>query len=203
MRSNGTWCRGSATADRAPLRPYEKPQLIIKRLGMQNDDQVLIVGAGPAGAVTALRLVQAGIRVTVFDRLAIPAEDHRAATHQPSTLDMFKEIGIIDEVLRQGLKAPIFQWRDGITQEIVAEFDYRRLSEESEYPFVIQLEQHKTINIALDAAQKYEGLNLIRPAEVLSVRQEADFAEATVRREDGSTEIHRGRYLIGCDGWRS
>ena len=100
-------------------------------MAMKDTDQVIIVGAGPTGAVTALRLLQAGVRVTIFDRLAIPAEDHRAATHQPSTLDMFKEIGLIDEVLHQGLKAPIFQWRDGVTQEIVAEFDYGRLSGES------------------------------------------------------------------------
>ena len=44
---------------------------------------------------------------------------------------------------------------------------------------------------------------MVRPAEIISVRQEADFVEAEVRMEDGSIEPHRGRYLIGCDGGRS
>ena len=55
----------------------------------------------------------------------------------------------------------------------------------------------------MNAAQEFDAFNLIRPADVLSIRQETDFAEATVQREDGSIEIHRGRYLIGCDGGRS
>jgi 3-(3-hydroxy-phenyl)propionate hydroxylase len=170
---------------------------------MQQNDRVLIAGGGPIGTVTGLRLAQQGIPVTVFDRLTKPAEDHRAATLQPSTLDLFEGLGLTDEILRQGLRSPIFQWRDRVTQEVVAEFDYGVLSGESRYPYVIQLEQHRTVNVALAAAEKLADFAMVRPAEVVSVRQEADFVEATVRMEDGSSEIHRGRYLIGCDGGRS
>ncbi len=166
-------------------------------------DRVLIVGGGPIGTVAGLRLAMKGIPVTVFDRLAKPAEDHRAATLQPSTLDLFEDLGLTEEILRQGLQSPIFQWRDRVTQEVVAEFDYGVLSKESDHPYVIQLEQHRTVYIALAAAAKVPEFTMIRPAEVTEVRQSSDAVQATVQREDGSVEVHHGRYLIGCDGGRS
>src|SRR5271166_1748467 len=170
---------------------------------MTQTDRVLIAGGGPIGTVTGLRLARHGIPVTVFDRLSKPAQDHRAATLQPSTLDLFEDLGLTGEILRQGLRSPVFQWRDRMTQEVVAEFDYRVLSNESMHPYVIQLEQHRTVHVALAAAEKVAEFTMVRPAEVVSVRQEADFVEAEVRMEDGSVEAHRGRYLIGCDGGRS
>jgi 3-(3-hydroxy-phenyl)propionate hydroxylase len=170
---------------------------------MHNDDRILIIGGGPVGTVTGLALARAGIPVTVFDRYPEPATDHRAATLQPSTLDLFAPLGLTDEIIRQGIESPIFQWRDRLRDEVVAEFDYRMLADDSDYPFVIQLEQHKTIHIALEAALKEPLFNLIRPVEVIAVRQSADHVEADVQREDGSVETHRGRWLIGCDGGRS
>src|SRR6185312_16909049 len=113
---------------------------------MKNHDRVLIAGGGPVGTVTGLRLAQLGIPVTVFDRLTRPAEDHRAATLQPSTLDLFADLGLTDEILRQGIPSPVFQWRDRVTDDVVAEFDYSVLADESAYPYVIQLEQHRTVH---------------------------------------------------------
>ena len=97
----------------------------------------------------------------------------------------------------------MFQWRDRATQEIVAEFDYARLADETEYPFVIQLEQHRTVYAALEVAKRFPLFTIHRPVQVMSVAQDADGVDAEVRHEDGTTEIHRGRYLLGCDGGRS
>ena len=170
---------------------------------MSDIDRVLVVGGGPVGAITGLRLAQLGIPVTVFDRLDKPAEDHRAATLQPSTLDLFAPLGLTDELIRQGLKSPLFQWRDRATQQIIAEFDYGRLKDDTAFPFVIQVEQHKTVNVALAAARKLACFTLIRTADVTEVSQGADWVEAKVTLEDGTTETHRGRWMVGADGGRS
>lgn len=170
---------------------------------MSDFDRILIAGGGPVGTVTGFRLAQHGIPVTLFDRLDKPAEDHRAATLQPSTLDLFAPLGLTDRLIAQGLKSSLFQWRDRETHEVVAEFDYGYLKGDTDYPFVIQLEQHKTVYTVLEAAEKLSNFNLVRPAEVIEVSQGADWVEAKVQHEDGSTEIHRGRWLVGCDGGRS
>lgn len=170
---------------------------------MDDDRRVLIAGGGPVGTVTGLALARQGIPVTVFEQLAEPAADHRAATLQPSTLDMFDNLGITAPILDQGLHSPLFQWRDRVTQEIVAEFDYGRLSEDTAHPYVIQLEQHRTILVALAAAMKLPEFTMIRPVTVTQVEQDDSGVTVDIEHEDGRQERHRGLWLIGCDGGRS
>ena len=165
--------------------------------------RILIAGAGPVGIVTGLYLARNGIDVTLFDMALKPPEDHRAATLQPSTLDLFEELGLTEPILKQGFKSRYFQWRDRVEDEIVAEFDYGRLADISAHPYVIQLEQHKTVYTALDAASRCSSLIVYRPAEVIAVRQGSDWAECDVRHENGEIATYRGDYLIGCDGGRS
>ncbi len=170
---------------------------------MPGHDRVLIAGGGPVGTITALALARRGIPVTVFDAHAQPAEDHRASTLQPSTLDLLAELGMTEEIVRRGLRSPVFQWRDQETNEIVAEFDFGLLADEAQHPYAIQLEQHKIIHIALDVAARHSGFSIQRPATVLAVSQTADFVEVEVEHANGSREVHRGRYLVGCDGGAS
>ncbi len=170
---------------------------------MDKVKHVLIAGAGPVGAVTGLYLARNGIKATLFDMAPKPAEDHRAATLQPSTLDLFEELGLTERILEQGFKSQYFQWRDRVKDEVVAEFDYGRLSEVSGHPYVIQLEQHKTVYTTLEAAQRYPDFVLHRPVEVVEVRQTADHVECDVRDASGEVVTHRGDYLVGCDGGRS
>lgn len=169
---------------------------------MSDEQRVLIVGGGPVGTITGLKLARDGIPVTIFDALAQPAEDHRAATLQPATLDLLVELEMTQEILARGIRSPIFQWRDLVSGDRV-EFDYGLLAGECAHPFVIQLEQHKTINVALDAARHQVPFDLIRPARVTAVRQDAAGVEADVTLDGGATETFRGTYLIGCDGGSS
>ncbi len=167
---------------------------------MSNSERILVVGGGPVGTITALSLARRGIPVTVFDKLDKPAEDHRAATLQPATLDLFAPLGLTEHVIAEGLHSPLFQWRDRETQDVVAEFDYGLLAAETDYPFVIQLEQHKTVNIALAEASRWPCFEMIRPAEVVEVGQTIDDVWLKVKRQDGAVEEHRGKWLVGCDG---
>ncbi len=169
---------------------------------MTASDRVLIVGGGPVGIYTGLALARADVPVTIFDALAEPARDHRAATLQPSTLELIAELGVIPAILEQGLKSHVFQWRDLVANEII-EFDYGLLAEECPYPYVIQLEQHRTVLAALSVAASEPSFDLQRPVRVLEVRHDADGAEVDIERADGTHEAHRGRYLIGCDGGSS
>ena len=164
--------------------------------------RILIVGGGPVGTITALKLARAGIPVVVFDLLAEPADDFRAATLQPSTLDLLAELEMLPRILEQGLKSHVFQWRD-LLEDTRFEFDYGLLADESAHPYVIQLEQHRTIHAALDVAARYPAFTMVRPARVTAIRQFDDRVEADVVLPDGSRETFRGAYLIGCDGGSS
>ena len=188
---------------RSPNPRITKDSHGIGRVDVDKVKHVLIAGAGPVGAVTGLYLAKNGIRTTLFDMAPKPAEDHRAATLQPSTLDLFEELGLTGRILEQGFKSQYFQWRDRVKDEVVAEFDYGRLSEISGHPYVVQLEQHKTVYTTLEAAKRYSDFVLHRPVEVDRGSTTADHVECDVRDASGEVATHRGDYLVGCDGGRS
>jgi len=170
---------------------------------MTRDDCILIAGAGPVGMTTALALAKAGIPVKLFDSLDHIPADHRASTLHPSTLMMVDELGMTEKLLPRGIESPLFQWRDRASDRIVAEFDYGDIADVLTYPYALQVEQHKTIEVAWDLAKKFDCFELIREREVTGVIQDDDGVEITVQAPDGSTETHTGRYLVGADGGRS
>ena len=170
---------------------------------MNVDDCVLIAGAGPVGMTTALALAKAGIPVKVFDALAEIPTDHRASTLHPSTLMLVEELGMTEILINRGIESPLFQWRDRATDRIVAEFDYRDISDVLKFPYALQVEQHKTIEVARDLALPMDTFTLTRERELVELRQDDEGVEITVQAPDGSMETHSGRFLVGADGGRS
>ncbi len=170
---------------------------------MPDDDRVLIAGAGPVGMITGLALARRGVPVTLFEALEEVPADHRASTVHPSTLAMLDELDMTRPMLERGIHSPLFQFRDRVSGEIVAEFDYALLAAETPFPLALQLEQHKMTHLAFDLAKDLPNFELRRRHTVTEVRQAADHVEFTVETPDGARDRFRGRYAIGCDGGRS
>ena len=174
---------------------------------MQRDERVIVVGAGPVGAVSALALVKKGIPVTLIEAEAEPPEDQRAATIHPPTVEMLAELGLKDEALAQdasgGLLSPIFHFRDRVTGELIAVFDISLLEGEVPYPFVVQWEQYKLVRAARPHIEASGIAEVLFSTKVTGLEQTADHVEATLTNSEGKRETLRGRYLIGADGGRS
>jgi flavin-dependent dehydrogenase len=66
-------------------------------------DDVLIVGAGPAGAVAATVLARAGARVRIIDRAHFPREKLCGDTVNPGTLERLGRLGLAASVETAGL----------------------------------------------------------------------------------------------------
>ena len=121
------------------------------------DERVLIAGGGPVGVVTALALAQRGFPVTVFEADAHVNDAPRAATTHPATLELLADLGLIGEVIRQGLTARTFQFRDRPSGALIAEFDHELLGQDTRFPFVVQCEQHKLARLAIARLQAIPG----------------------------------------------
>src|SRR4051795_1599410 len=114
-----------------------------------DDRRVLIAGGGPVGLLCAWLLGRRGIPVRLFDENPGPRGDPRAATTHPSTLDLLSEDGLAADMARVGLVAPIFQFWDRPSAQLVAQFDHAVLANDTRYPFVVQCEQFKTAKLIL------------------------------------------------------
>lgn len=155
---------------------------------------VLIVGAGPVGLTLAWRLSQEGLPVRVFEAEAEIADQLRASTFHPPTLDMFDAAGITDALIARGRVTPTWQIRMHATGER-AVFDLSVLSEDTGHPYRLQCRQAELSRQLL--ARLPDGVvSFSSPVE--TVAQDPDDVSLTV-----NGQIVRGSYVVGCDGAHS
>ena len=161
--------------------------------------RVCIVGAGPVGVVAAIACARKGIRVTLFEAEREIDASPRAATTHPSTLEMLANLGLLEEFQAVGLVARHFQFWDGATKTLVAEFDHEVLRDETPYPYVVQTEQHKLVAIGLRRLSAMANAEVRLGTAIAGVAQDAESACVTTV----GAERHVFDYVIGCDGGRS
>lgn len=167
-----------------------------------SDLPVLIAGGGPVGIITALALAQRGIQVRVFEATAAVNDAPRASTLHPATLEMLADLGLFDEIIERGLVARKFQFWDRPSRQMIAEFDHEILKNDTNYPFVVQCEQHKIANMGIARLRGFERAELNMKSSISAVDDRGDRVIVTVQTEQG-TETHEGCYLVGADGGRS
>ena len=160
---------------------------------------VIVVGAGPVGTVAALACARLGQSVTLLEAQSRIDDSPRASTTQPPTLEILAELGLIDEYLRVGLVSRSFQFWDRPTLKLVAEFDFDRLKGETAYPYVVQTEQHKLANMAIERLRGMANAEVHMGARVTGLTQDADFVKVSCEnRKDLIAD-----YVIAADGGRS
>ena len=161
--------------------------------------RVGIVGAGPVGVVAAIACARKGMRVALFEAEREIDHSPRAATTHPSTLEMLAELGLLEEFQSVGLVARHFQFWDGATKALVAEFDHETLRDETPYPYVVQTEQHKLSELGLRRLAAMPNVELRLGTGVTDLAQDSRGARVTTQ----GAERHVFDYVIGCDGGRS
>ena len=67
------------------------------------DVDVLVVGAGPSGLLTACELLRRGLRVRVVDRAEEPATTPKALSIWPRALDILTDLGLAEGVRRESV----------------------------------------------------------------------------------------------------
>lgn len=159
---------------------------------------VIVVGAGPVGTVAALACARFGHSVTLLEAQSRVDDSPRASTTQPPTLEILAELGLIDEYIRVGLVARTFQFWDRPSLELIAEFDFDRLKGETAYPFVVQTEQHKLANMAIDRLRDRRNAEVRLSEKVTDIAQD----ESQVKVKTSSSEL-LADYVIAADGGRS
>ncbi|ORE94245.1 FAD binding domain-containing protein [Stappia sp. 22II-S9-Z10] len=162
-------------------------------------DRIVVVGAGPVGAVMTLALAKKGIPVTLIEAEAGPVIDQRAATVHPPTVEMLADLGLKDDAWETGLLSPLFHFRERQTGELVACFDISMLEGEVDYPFVLQWEQYKLVRAAVKKMAD-DDADVRFSTRLTGIDQKGDHVMLTLANAAGETETMRASYVIGTDG---
>jgi 3-(3-hydroxy-phenyl)propionate hydroxylase len=163
--------------------------------------RILVAGGGPVGAVAAYRLALAGIDTVLVEAMRFPPEDMRASTLHPPTLDMLADLGVLDELELQGLRAPAYHYRNRRTDEVIA-FDMGELSDVSAHPYRLQCEQFKLARLLLAKLDALPNGRVLYQHRVLGFDQDEGSVTAHVETPLAIEHI-RADYLIAADGANS
>ncbi|MGY4772291.1 FAD-dependent monooxygenase [Kribbella sp. CWNU-51] len=160
---------------------------------------VLIAGAGPTGLTLAIDLARRDIAVRLIDKATEHFDGSRGDGLQPRTLEVFEDLGVLDEVLAQGRSLPLMKiYLDG------AYVDARRMAEPEEptpdvpYPNAWMLGQSRTEKILRDKLAEY-GVRVELDTAIVGFTQDDD----SVTAELSTGETVEADYLVGADGGRS
>src|SRR2546430_8630132 len=103
---------------------------------------IIVVGAGPVGLTTALGLDFYGLPFALFEEDAELSRDTKAGTVLTRTLEAFRRYGVADQVLAQALRVDEIGDIERATNKARPSVQVDLLSEDTRYPFVINMPQH-------------------------------------------------------------
>lgn len=167
---------------------------------MARQPQVLIAGAGPTGLVLALWLSRANVPFRLIDRKSAPGEGSRAMAIQARTLEFYRQLGIVDEVVAAGFRMERIHLRNQSGELAVVPLGDVGKGE-SPYPFALSFPQDDHERLLINRLRT-AGHAVEWDTELAGFTQDDHSVRATLRTSGGD-EVWDGAYLCGCDGARS
>ncbi len=161
--------------------------------------QVLIVGAGPVGLLTAVALAETGADVTVIEAEAQLNDSPRAAVYFSTSLVALRALGLLApleavslKVRRFGFHAPQFDFHPVLSMSCLEgiTFDYQ-----------LHCGQHVVARVAMERALAL-GVRVHFAHRLTDLTQSAGRVRAEVATPSGSRSLDAS-WLIGADGARS
>jgi 2-polyprenyl-6-methoxyphenol hydroxylase-like FAD-dependent oxidoreductase len=170
---------------------------------------VLIAGGGLVGLCAAAFLAQRGIRSLAIERLKATSPLPRAAFVHMRTMELFRSLGIEDEVRRRSAE-------DFVPEGAIIAMDTlsgRKLADimpslnegvEALSPCRRLYVNQPSLEPVLRQRALSAGATLVQNAEVTAVRQDVNGVTVVAKDADsGEQREFRGRYLIAADGGHS
>jgi 2-polyprenyl-6-methoxyphenol hydroxylase-like FAD-dependent oxidoreductase len=159
-----------------------------------------IVGGGPAGVMTGYLLARSGVRVLVLEKHKDFFRDFRGDTVHPSTLQLFYELGLLEDFLKiphqelstVGAKLGDFKFTAA---------DFRHLP--THCKFTALMPQWDLLNFLAEQGRKFTGFDLRMEHEATGLLySNGRVTGVEVKTPSGNAQITTD-LVIGCDGRHS
>lgn len=158
--------------------------------------EILIIGAGPSGMVSASYLHNQGIKVLVVEKAVFP-RFQIGESLIPQCMDNLQEAGLLEAVKKAG-----FQKKFGarfIKGDKIGEFDFSEKHGEG-WDWTWQAPRADFDNCLAQEAQR-KGVKILFDTEVLEVEFDGSDSKTIVRNSEGElTEIHAD-FIIDSSGF--
>ncbi|MGI5127976.1 FAD-dependent oxidoreductase [Pseudonocardia sp. CA-107938] len=162
---------------------------------------VLIAGAGPTGTTLAIDLVRRGLVVRIIDKAAHSFDGSRAKGIQPRTLEVFDDLGLVDDVLAGSSDYPLLGIHLGPVTAPWRMFRNREPRTDLPYPNTRLMPQHRTDGALHDRLAQLGG-QVEYGRELVDLDQDDTSVTALVSGAEGTERI-TARYLVGAEGGAS
>jgi 2-polyprenyl-6-methoxyphenol hydroxylase-like FAD-dependent oxidoreductase len=159
-----------------------------------------IAGGGPAGMMLGFLLARADVEVIVLEKHADFLRDFRGDTIHPSTLEVMRELGLLDELL----KLPHQEVRElnaRFGDRTITLADFSHLP--ARCPFIAMMPQWDFLDFLADHAAPYPGFRLMMNTEVTGLIEEAGrVAGVHAATASGPIDV-RADLVVAADGRNS
>ena len=114
---------------------------------------VIIIGAGPVGLLTAYRLRKLGFSCLIVDKRRYLSSASRASTFQPAVLDRLEGLGLLDPLLSNGYQVKVLRDLD-LSSLNFRDFALSAIAGETRNPYRLHLEQYWFSRLMVESLQK-------------------------------------------------
>ena len=161
---------------------------------MASNLDLIVVGGGPAGIMAGLLFARAGCRVKVLEKHADFFRDFRGDTVHPSTLELLRQLGLLEEFLeRPHDEVRTLTARVADRQITIADMSHLPV----ERRFVALMPQWHFLDFLADEARLYPTFELRMEAKAVDLLIEQ--GQVTGVRLENGEEI-RAKLTIAADG---
>jgi 3-(3-hydroxy-phenyl)propionate hydroxylase/6-hydroxy-3-succinoylpyridine 3-monooxygenase len=163
--------------------------------------KVVVVGAGPVGALTALGLAQRGHDVVLLEASSRLEPSPRANVYYWHVLPGLEALGVLDDMDEVGFRNHAFRQRV-LSSGTQAEISLAPIASVTDRPWNLHLGQHQVVAIALEHLGRLPNAEIRWGSRVTGLRQDGQGVVLHMTGDDGPTEI-RAEWVVGTDGARS
>ena len=161
--------------------------------------EVAVVGFGPAGAVAACWLGQAGIRTLVLDKSRRIWDIPRAIAIDHEILRIFQNLGVVDKILPY--TAPFGASEHfGVEGQLIRRIDVVRPPYPMGYLPTMVFSQPPVEKLLREHIAEHATVEVRLGEEVIALEQRHDHVRLELQSEDGDKSVVTASYVIGCDG---